>query len=153
MFQNSPLQEYIDRACGALSSQGCSGKLVRYENKGVDSSKLCSPGQRQFSLTSSRLVSATAGAGVTRQQKQVGLVYRYTWDPGITWPDSWTIDIVESPQKALCFGVWQGSMGCSWHSIVLRVVWDPGITVIRNYESILHRECLQLPRLTWDPGI
>jgi len=44
-------------------------------------------------------------------------------------------------------------MGCSWHSIVLRLVWDPGITVLGSYESILHRECYQLPRLTWDPGI
>ena len=136
-----------------MSAQWNSGELVRYENKGVDSSKLSSQGQRQFSLSSSRMVSAAAGAGVTRQQQHVGLVYRYTWDPGITWPDSWTIDIVERLQKALCFAIWQGSMGCSWHSIVLRLPWDPGITVPGSYESILHRECYQLPRLTWDPGI
>ena len=57
-FQSSPLQEYIDRACGTMSSQWCSGEVVRYEDEGVASSKLCVQDQ-QFGFGSSRCRSGT----------------------------------------------------------------------------------------------
>jgi len=111
--QNIPLQEYIDRACGTMSSQWYSGELVRYEDEGVISSRLCLQDQQQFCFGSSRLVSAAAGAGVGRLHQHVGLFYRYTWDPGITWLDSGIIGSTGRLHEAPRAGVLQSSMGCS----------------------------------------
>ena len=144
-----PLQEYIDRACGTMSSQWYSGEVVRYEDEGVASSRLCVQDQQQFGFGSSRLVSAAAGAGVARLQQQVGLLYRYTWDSGISWLDSWTVGSTGRLHEAPCAGVLQSSMGYSWQSIVRRIVWDPRIL----QKSIPSTERYRLSRVTWDPGI
>jgi hypothetical protein len=140
-FQRIPLRVYIDRSCGIIGLQGHGGELVRYEGEGMISSRMSLQGQPE-----------TIRA-VARRQQQVGLVYKYTWDPGISLLDCWTVISIGRRQEVPRVGVLQDSMGCNRHSIGLILVWDPGITVPEGFESILHRECYQFPRLTWDPGI
>ena len=75
-----------------------------------------------------------------------------------------------SLQDAPCVDTAQGSGGCILTSAILRLIWDPGITVTDNLVIargvfqevsgdvtvqciVLSRGCYRSPSIIWDPGI
>ena len=78
--------------------------------------------------------------------------------------------LLGSLHDAPCVDTTQGSGGCILTSTILRLIWDPGITVTDSLViakgcfqevsgdgtvqcSVLSRGCYKSPRIIWDPRI
>ena len=96
------------------------------------------------------------------------------WDPGGRPYEGWIqcllMALLGSLHDAPCVDTMQGSGGCILISAILRLIWDPGITVTDSLViargcfqevsgdgtvqcSVLSRGCYRSPRIIWDPGI
>ena len=86
------------------------------------------------------------------------------------WIQCLLMVLLGSLHDAPCVDTMQGSGGCILTSAILRLIWEPGITVTNSLViargcfqevsgdgtvqcSVLSRVCSRSPRIIWDPGI
>ena len=96
------------------------------------------------------------------------------WDLGGRPYEGWIqcllMELLGSLHDAPCVDTTQGSDGCILTSAILRLIWDPRITMTGSLVidsgffqefygdgtiqcSILSKGCYRSPRIIWDPGI